>query len=123
MISFKTLWSLWKSFSNHLNVNGIPLPMVKDPKTGQGSVTVTLVVAASGGCIASVILMLSVFIAKINSWFILNDDTLESLQMAFDSSFELLLASLAAYLGRKWQSSRKNDIASASSSLDKPEQS
>ncbi|MEM4359953.1 MAG: hypothetical protein QXT45_05440 [Candidatus Bilamarchaeaceae archaeon] len=84
--------------------------MIRDPKTGKGSITATLVIASSGACLLSILLMLGVFIARINSWFVLNEDTLESLKAAFNSSFEMFLASLAAYLGRKWQGDYSSKI-------------
>src|ERR1017187_1193067 len=33
----------WKSFVGNMNQKGIPLPMIRDPKTGIGSVSLTLV--------------------------------------------------------------------------------
>lgn len=98
-----------KNLIKNLNDRGIPLPMVRDPKTGKGSVTVTLVVVSSGACFIIVLLMIANFIAKWSDLFIFNEDTLTSLKEAFNSSFNVLVASLAAYLGRKWQSD-KNQI-------------
>lgn len=36
-----------KQFTNLLNSKGIPVPLVKDPKTGMGSVSLTLVFLSS----------------------------------------------------------------------------
>lgn len=33
----------WSKFVNHLNSRGIPLPTIRDPKTKEGSVSLTLV--------------------------------------------------------------------------------
>lgn len=88
----------------HIGINGIPFPMVTDPKTGKGSVTVTLVVVSSGVCFIAIFLMMTVFFAKLNHWYILNDDTFHSLEKAFDSAFNVFLTSLGAYLGRRFQS-------------------
>ncbi len=33
----------WKNFINSMNSKGIPVPMVRDPKSGSGSVSLTLV--------------------------------------------------------------------------------
>jgi hypothetical protein len=33
----------WKDFIENMNKKGIPLPMARDPRTGQGSVSLTLV--------------------------------------------------------------------------------
>lgn len=38
-----TLWQAWKLFSGYLNKYGIPVPLIRDPKTGYGSVSLTLV--------------------------------------------------------------------------------
>lgn len=35
-----------KKFAHKLNEKGIPLPMIRDPKTGLGSVSLTMVVAS-----------------------------------------------------------------------------
>lgn len=98
------IFNLLKSFG----VNGIPFPMITDPKTGKGSVTVTLVVVSSGVCFIVITLMVMVFLAKLNHWFILNEDTLHSLEKAFDSAFNVFLTSLGAYLGRRFQSAESS---------------
>jgi hypothetical protein len=41
----------FKAFIAKMNELGIPAPMIRDPKTGRGSVTLTLVVV-SGGIVA-----------------------------------------------------------------------
>ena len=38
-----TITERWKKFVQDMNANGVPLPMIKDPKTGRGSVSLTLV--------------------------------------------------------------------------------
>lgn len=37
----------WKDLVNLMNSKGIPMPMVRDPKTGRGDVALTLVVMSS----------------------------------------------------------------------------
>lgn len=37
----------WQAFVSKMNTNGIPLPTVRDPKTGIGSVSLTLVFVSS----------------------------------------------------------------------------
>lgn len=45
----------WSDMVNDLNSKGIPLPMVRDPKSGKGSVALTLVVISSFMVVASLI--------------------------------------------------------------------
>ncbi len=49
------LLNKWKEFVNLMNSNGIPLPVVRDPKTGFGSVSLTLVVISSLLVVAGII--------------------------------------------------------------------
>lgn len=39
----ETLFEKWKQFINDMNSKGIPVPMIRDGKTGKGSVSLTLV--------------------------------------------------------------------------------
>lgn len=110
--------SLWRNVVSRANSHGIPLPMVRDPKTGRGSITATLVVLSSCLAALSIIMMLAVFVAKITSWFVLTDTTLSSVKEAFSASMQFYIASLAAYLGRKIQS---NKNAVSVSSEEKPQ--
>ncbi len=41
----------WKKFVNELNNKGIPMPLIKDPKTGSGSVSLTLVFISFNMCV------------------------------------------------------------------------
>jgi len=100
----------WLDFVNKMNSSGIPLPMVKDPKTKVGSVTTTLVIVSSGLCAISVLLMLGTCIAKIKSDFVLNTETAQEMHDAFMCSLEFLGMSLGAYLGRKMQGDAKGNI-------------
>jgi hypothetical protein len=45
----------WKSFVNTLNSKGIPLPTIRDPKHGVGSVSLTLVIFSSALVMAGII--------------------------------------------------------------------
>lgn len=100
----------WKEFVGKINSRGIPLPTVRDPKTGVGSVTVTLVVMSSGLCCISVLIMLGTCLAKMKSDFVLNPETASEIHDAFMSSLEFLGMSLGAYLGRKLQQDSKGNI-------------
>lgn len=110
-----SLTEKWKAFVDKTNSMGLPLPMVRDPKTGKGSVTTTLVVASSGLCAISIVMMLAVFVSKMTAFFTLNDTTFNIMKEAFSSSMQFFIASLGGYLGRKMQKSG-NDVT-----LDKSE--
>ena len=100
----------WKKFVSDMNTKGIPLPTARDPKTGTGSVTFSLVVFSAGLCGLSIIFMLSTSVAKLTTDFTLNPETTAQVKSAFDSSFQFLIASLSAYLGRKFQKDPKGTI-------------
>jgi len=38
----------WKEIVIKLNENGVPVPMARDPKTGKGSVSLSMVVVSFG---------------------------------------------------------------------------
>lgn len=101
----------WKSFVRDMNSKGIPIPTIRDPKTGSGSVTLSLVFASSALCIVAIFFMLSAAIAKLTGYFILNAETTAQIKSAFDSSFQFLIASLSAYLGRKMQRDPKGALS------------
>jgi hypothetical protein len=86
-----------------MNSQGIPLPTARDPKTGAGSVTFTLVAVSGGMCMVSILIMLGTCVAKLKSDFTLNAETATQIHDAFMSSLEFLGMSLGAYLGRKMQ--------------------
>ena len=93
----------WKEFVDKMNSKGIPMPMVRDPKLGIGSITATLVIVASGLCSISIIIMMAVFFSKLTGLFVINEATIGVLNDAFSSSIQFLIASVGAYLGRKMQ--------------------
>jgi hypothetical protein len=70
-----------KAFIQRGNELGIPMPVFRDPQTGKGSVTLTLVV------LSSICVIASLLTKKVDA----------------GSSTEFLLISLGAYLGRKFQ--------------------
>lgn len=79
-----------KSFFSSLNSPGVPFPMVRDPKTKQGSITATMVAIAFGICALGVIGKLSKFLGDID----------------LTAAHSLLVISLSAYLGRKFQKTK-----------------
>lgn len=93
----------WKEFVDKMNSKGVPMPMVRDPKLGVGSITATLVIVASGLCSVSIIIMMAVFFSKLTGLFVINEATIGVLNDAFSSSIQFLIASVGAYLGRKMQ--------------------
>jgi len=41
-MNFTSIKKFWLSLTNKMNKYGVPLPMIRDPKTGLGSVSLTL---------------------------------------------------------------------------------
>jgi len=101
----------WKELVNKMNKKGIPLPMVRDPKIDSGSVTLTLVVVSSALCTICIIMMLAAVMSKLSGAFKIDENTIPSMREAFYSSIQFLIASLGAYLGRKFQRDDKGAIA------------
>jgi hypothetical protein len=99
----------WKDLVDTANSKGIPMPMVRDPKSGLGSITATLVVVSSGLCAISILMMLAVFLSKMTAFFTLNDATFNIMKEAFSSSMQFFIAAIGAYLGRKMQKTG-NDV-------------
>lgn len=97
----------WKEFVEKMNSQGIPMPMVKDPKTKEGSITATLVVMSAGLCTITILMMLGAVISKLSGAFRIDENTIPSMREAFYSSIQFLIASLGAYLGRKFQRDEK----------------
>jgi hypothetical protein len=83
----KLLYKKWKSMVSEMNDKGLPLPTVRDPKTGKGSVSLTLVFLSS-------FLIISGHLLK---WFMFDG------QLELGGIMEFFYASCALYFGRKWQ--------------------
>lgn len=77
-----------------LNVNGIPVPMIKDPKTNKGSVSLTLVF------ISSITVILSIMAPMIESK--------TGGQINVSQSMEFFWTSCALYFGRKLSVSQED---------------
>lgn len=54
-MDIKELFKKWKSFIREMNAKGIPVPTVRDPKTGFGSISLTLVFISSVIVIAGIL--------------------------------------------------------------------
>lgn len=73
------------------NAKGIPLPMARDPKTGLGSITCTMVIVSFGICALGVLGKVARIMDGVD----------------LTAAHSLLVISLSAYLGRKFQSDNK----------------
>lgn len=51
----KELLAKWKGFVNDMNAKGVPIPMIRDGKTGMGSVSLTLVFLSFNIWVVSII--------------------------------------------------------------------
>lgn len=102
-MDLNSLKEKWIAFINRMNRLGIPVPTVRDPKTGKGSITAALVVFSAGLFGLCIIFMLATAVAKWAGAFVLTDATLGQIKMAADYSFQFLLAAIGGYLGRYMQ--------------------
>lgn len=78
-----------KEFVNSLNQKGLPLPMLRDPKTGQASVTLTMVFISFNTALLGQIGKVAKLIGEVD----------------LSQANYLFLMCLGAYLGRKMQGS------------------
>lgn len=79
------LWEKVEQISRNANMFGVNVPMVKDPKTGMGSVSLTLVFISS-------VLVVVGLVGKWSGY----------LGMDINNALEFFYASSALYFGRKW---------------------
>jgi hypothetical protein len=93
----------WLALVDKMNKKGIPVPTVRDPKTGDGSITAALVVFSAGLFGLCIVFMLATGVAKWAGLFALTDATSSQIKSAADYSFQFLLAALGGYLGRYMQ--------------------
>lgn len=54
-MDMKKLYEKWKQFVRDMNAKGIPVPTIRDPKTGFGSISLTLVFLSSVIIIAGIV--------------------------------------------------------------------
>lgn len=100
----------WMNLVSAANEYGIPLPMARDPKTGKGSLSVSMVQVSFGLCVIPVILMTGTVLAKLTGVFALNDANSQQLMNAFSASIQLYIVSFGGYLGRKLQRDSKGAV-------------
>ena len=81
------LYKKWKNIVTKANSLGIPLPTVRDPKLGTGSISLTLVFISS----------LLVIIGIVGKWSKLAGE------IDMNNAMDFFYASSALYFGRQWQ--------------------
>jgi len=108
-MSWKEFTDKWMAFVNRMNKYGVPVPVVRDPRTGKGSITTALVVFSAGLFGFCIIFMLATTVAKWAGFFALTDLNTASVKSAADYSFQFLLAALGGYLGRHLQKGESID--------------
>jgi hypothetical protein len=103
---FTQLWDYVCRLSREANLFGLNVPMVKDPKTGTGSVSLTLVFISSALVVVGVVGKWSGFFGIID----------------IDNALEFFYASSALYFGRKWtnRTKGKNEGDDSSTAMEKP---
>ena len=99
-MTFKDIKDEWIKLVNIMNANGVPLPTVRDGKTGKGSISLTLVV------LSATLLQIGI-IGKYSK-------ILEGIDLNYAMQF--FIASCGLYFGRKMQKDDKKI------SLDEPTQ-
>jgi hypothetical protein len=77
----------WKNFVNKLNSHGVPLPTIRDPLTGRGSISLTLVFISFN----------AVLVGLVGKW----SGALGGVDIA--QALNLFYACAALYWGRKFQ--------------------
>jgi len=103
LMNLQDVKNKWIAFVDKMNKKGIPVPTVRDPKTGEGSITAALLVFSAGLFGLCILVMLGSTIAKWAGLFALNDISIGQVKSAADYSFQFLLAALGGYLGRHMQ--------------------
>ena len=103
----------WLVFVDKMNRLGIPVPTVRDPRTGKGSITAALVVASAGLFGFCILFMLASTVAKWAGLFAMTDLSISQVKTAADYSFQFLLAALGGYLGRHLQKGESIDEPAA----------
>lgn len=108
----------WISFVNRMNKYGVPVPVVRDPRTGKGSITAALVVFSAGLFGFCILFMIASTVAKWAGLFAMTDLAIAQVKTAADYSFQFLLAALGGYLGRHLQKGESIDESNPPSQKD-----
>jgi hypothetical protein len=101
-IANKIVESLKKAVASG-NADGIPVPTIRDPKSGKGSITATMTVVSFGVCV----ILLAGKVTKVVG------------DVDYNNALWLLGVSLGGYLGRKFQGDGKK-ISIDGASVDAP---
>jgi len=99
----KALYKKWKMVVNRANAVGVPLPTIRDPKSGLGSVSLTLIFLSS----------LLVILGIVGKW----SKSLGEIDIR--NALEFFYASSALYFGRQWN--KKADTKPEEAPIDSPE--
>lgn len=81
------LYKKWVKLVDRMNGKGVPLPTVRDPKTGMGSISLTLVFISS----------IFVIVGIVGKWAKIAGD------IDMNNAMEFFYTSCALYFGRQWQ--------------------
>lgn len=100
----------WKEIVRKANENGIPLPMVRDPQTKTGSVSLTMVIVSFALMTGCVTFAIALVVNKWGGFFSDNGTALASLKEAFFMAFQMATLSCGLYWGRKFQRDEKGAI-------------
>lgn len=83
----KLLYDKWRHLVNKMNNKGVPLPTIRDPKSGLGSISLTLVFISS----------VLVIIGIVGKWSKIAGE------IDMNNAMEFFYTSCALYFGRQWQ--------------------
>jgi hypothetical protein len=97
-------------FIAKLNSAGVPLPVMRDPNTGKGSVTATTFVMSSGLCLLCGVMAAACALAKLSGVFSNFAEAQTAITNAFGLSFQFFLASGGFYVGRRIGRDSKGSI-------------
>lgn len=102
-MTIEDLKKKWLELVRGMNEKGIPLPLVRDPRIGSGSVSLTLVFLSFNLCAASILGKALITIARVLHIGISLDDSSINLLSDIDTSqaLNLFMACAALYFGRR----------------------
>ena len=101
-MNISVLVNKWKLLVGRLNSLGIPMPTVRDPKSGMGSVSLTLVFVSS----------LLVIAGLIGKW----SGKLGGIDVS--NALQFFYASSTLYFGRNWKSNKDGSQSTVSADTD-----
>lgn len=102
-MTFSDIIAKWKEFVAKLNSAGVPIPMVRDPKTKMGSVSLTMVVVSFSAMIIPILMAMALAINKWGGFFDSDSSALNDIKEAFWMAFDAAGLSTSLYFGRKFQ--------------------